>query len=65
MQAPCPRLSASPGSVRSLGPEHGEHNDEIFGDLLGLSPDDLRRLRDDGIIAPAASLSMTAPSSRE
>ena len=65
MQAPCPRLSASPGSVRSLGPEHGEHNDEIFGDLLGLSPDELRRLREDGIVSTPASLSMTAPSSGE
>jgi len=66
MQAPCPRLSVSPGSVRSLGPEHGEHNDEVFQDLLGLSSDELQRLRRDGIVAAQASpLSMTAPTGRE
>jgi crotonobetainyl-CoA:carnitine CoA-transferase CaiB-like acyl-CoA transferase len=64
MQAPCPRLSASPGSVRSLGPEHGEHNQEVFGDLLGLSPAELDRLREDGILA-TPPLSMSAPSGGE
>lgn len=66
MQAPCPRLSASPGSVRSLGPEHGEHDDEVFGGLLGLDAGELERLRSDGIVAAAHSpLTMTAPSARE
>lgn len=51
MQAPCPRLSASPGSVRSLGPSHGQHNDEVLGGLLGLSSDDLDGLRRSGVVA--------------
>jgi crotonobetainyl-CoA:carnitine CoA-transferase CaiB-like acyl-CoA transferase len=51
MQAPFPRLSATPGSVRSLGPVHGQHNDEILGDLLGLSPTDIEGLQHAGVVA--------------
>ena len=51
MQAPCPRLTASPGSVRSLGPEHGQHNDEVLSGLLGLSAEDLDQLRQAGVVA--------------
>ncbi len=50
MPAVVPRLSATPGDVRTLGPELGEHNDEIYQGLLGLKPDDIRRLRADGIV---------------
>ncbi|GAB2961770.1 CoA transferase [Amycolatopsis acidiphila] len=35
MQNVAPRLSGTPGAVRSLGPELGQHNDEIYGELLG------------------------------
>jgi benzylsuccinate CoA-transferase BbsF subunit len=31
------KLSATPGQVRTLGPEVGENNDYILGELLGLS----------------------------
>ncbi len=31
-------------------PGLGEHNEEIFGDLLGLSEDEIRQLYDDGVI---------------
>jgi formyl-CoA transferase len=55
MQAPCPRLTASPGSVRSLGPGHGEHNDEVLGGLLGLSGAELDGLRRSGVVADAAA----------
>jgi formyl-CoA transferase len=41
-----PKLSDTPGEVRSFGPSLGEHNDEVYRGLLGLSDDDLRRLRD-------------------
>lgn len=64
MQAPCPRLSASPGSVRSLGPDHGEHDQEVFVDLLGLEAEELERLRADGVVA-APPLSMSTPSGGE
>jgi formyl-CoA transferase len=36
MQAVTPRLSRTPGSVRWVGPDLGEHNDEILGGLLGI-----------------------------
>lgn len=45
-----PRLSDTPGRVNSLGPRLGEHNDEIYKTLLGLTDDDLRRLAADGVV---------------
>lgn len=40
-----PRLSETPGETRWLGPELGEHNEEIYGQLLNLSPDSIATLR--------------------
>ncbi|TDJ63315.1 MAG: CoA transferase [Proteobacteria bacterium] len=45
-----PRLSETPGRFRSLGPDLGEHNREIYTDELGFSAEELRRLADDGVI---------------
>jgi formyl-CoA transferase len=36
MQNVAPRLSASPGSIRTPAPGIGQHNEEIYRDLLGL-----------------------------
>ncbi len=44
------KLSESPGSIDHLGPELGQHNLEIYGDLLGLSPSEIDQLRSDGVI---------------
>ncbi|MFE7215618.1 CaiB/BaiF CoA transferase family protein [Streptomyces sp. NPDC057611] len=50
MQNVAPRLSDTPGSVRALGPDLGQHNDEIYGGGLGLDTADRARLREQGVI---------------
>lgn len=45
-----PRFSATPGEIRSTGPEPGAHNDEIYRGLLGLTDDELEQLRTAGAI---------------
>ena len=36
MQNVAPKLSETPGSIRSPSPDMGQHNDEVYRDLLGL-----------------------------
>ncbi|MGW5658047.1 CaiB/BaiF CoA transferase family protein [Streptomyces humi] len=50
VQAPVPRFSATPGRIDHLGPSLGEHNEEIYGDLLGLDARRRRELREQGVI---------------
>ncbi|MCX4815253.1 CoA transferase [Streptomyces sp. NBC_01239] len=50
VQAPVPRFSATPGHIDHLGPTLGEHNEEIYGEVLGLDADRRRELRDRGVI---------------
>jgi formyl-CoA transferase len=46
-----PKFSATPGSVRWTGPwEPGQHNDEVYGDLLGIDAGELERLEREGVI---------------
>jgi len=46
-----PVLSATPGGVRSAGPARpGQHNDEVYGQLLGLSTGELAVLADEGVL---------------
>ncbi len=45
-----PRLSATPGRIRHPGLPLGAANDEVFGEELGLSEDERKRLREDGVI---------------
>ena len=44
------KLSASPGRVEHLGPELGQHNAEIYRQLLGLSDDEVKQLQAEGVI---------------
>lgn len=50
MVAPLPRLSGTPGRIRSLGPRLGEHTEAILTDLLGLDQRSVDALRADGVI---------------
>lgn len=50
MAAPIPRLSETPGSIRSLGPALGSANDAIYGGLLGMSAEEIGQLRTAGVI---------------
>lgn len=50
MQNVFPKLSETPGSVRHPGPDLGAHNDEVYGDLLGLDVEVRAQLAADGII---------------
>lgn len=50
MQNVHPRFSRTPGAIRSGAPRLGEHNEEVYRGLLGLSEDELRVLADDGVI---------------
>ena len=51
MQAPMPKLSATPSSIRRRAPLFpGEHNAEVYGELLGLSDNELADLALQGVI---------------
>jgi len=45
-----PKLSETPGRVRHVGPELGEHNEDIYQGLLGLDADAMSSLRSAGVI---------------
>lgn len=45
-----PKLSETPGHTRWLGPTLGLHNEEVYGQLLGFSPERLAQLKQDGVI---------------
>lgn len=50
MQAVAPRLSATPGAVRWAGPALGEHTDAVLREVAGLRDEEIRELRDAGVI---------------
>lgn len=50
MQNVAPRLSSTPGSVRWVGPQLGEHNTQIWADLLGVTNSDIAAMQEQGVI---------------
>jgi formyl-CoA transferase len=50
MQNVAPRLSRTPGAIRWLGPELGQHNDDVYGRLLGVDEAQREQLASQGII---------------
>ncbi len=50
MQNVAPRLSNTPGSIRHVGPELGEHTDQVLKDILEYSDDQVKVWRDTGIV---------------
>jgi formyl-CoA transferase len=46
-----PVLSETPGTIRCAGSvEPGQHNDEVYGELLGRSAEELAALRSEGVV---------------
>jgi len=46
-----PKFSQTPGAIRSAGPvKIGEHNGEVYRDLLGVKDEELRGLEAEGVI---------------
>ncbi len=45
-----PKLRDTPGGTTWAGPPVGSHNDDVFGELLGLSADERRELANRGVI---------------
>ena len=50
MQNVAPKLSATPGGIRSPAPDLGQHNQEIYQGLLGFSDSRMAELKSGGII---------------
>ena len=51
MQGTFPRLSETPGSIRRPAPSIvGQHNAEVYGNLLGLDAEELAQLKAAGAI---------------
>ena len=43
------KLSETPGEIRTLDPAIGEHNEEIYSNLLGLIPEQIIQLKEEGV----------------
>ncbi|MDR2174445.1 MAG: CoA transferase [Synergistaceae bacterium] len=44
------KLSATPPSLRAPSPSLGQHNEDVYGEYLGLSPQDVAALKQEGIV---------------
>ena len=51
MQNVFPKMSKTQGEIRWTGPEElGQHNDEVYGELLGMTPEEIEDLKARSII---------------
>ncbi len=50
LYSPYPKLSDTPGAIRMPCPHLGQHNEEIYGGLLGFSKKELAVLKSEGVI---------------
>jgi len=50
MQNVFPKFSKTPGEIRWSGPEYGEHTEEVYSEILGMSADEVAQLRNKKII---------------
>ncbi|MEE9571261.1 MAG: CoA transferase, partial [Gammaproteobacteria bacterium] len=50
MQNVVPKLSVTPGRVHMTDPTLGQHNEEIFRDLLGMDDAQMKTLAEAGVI---------------
>jgi len=50
MQNTFPKFSRTPGNVRWTGPDHGEHNEEVYKGLLGFTDKQIGDYKEKGII---------------
>jgi len=44
------KLSSSPGSINTAAPKLGEHNNDVYFDLLGFDKAQLSILKRDGVV---------------
>ena len=44
------KLSETPGSIKTPVPKIGQHNKEIYGELLDYDDNELSQLKEEGII---------------
>jgi crotonobetainyl-CoA:carnitine CoA-transferase CaiB-like acyl-CoA transferase len=44
------RLERTPGELRTPAPALGQHNDEVFGEMLGLDAAEIARLKEERVI---------------
>ncbi len=50
MQGVFPKLSETPADPLRVAPELGENTEEILGGLLGISTDEIARMREEGVV---------------
>lgn len=45
-----PKLSETPGDIEWNGPELGAHNEEVYTEFIGISPEEVKQLKERGVI---------------